>query len=386
MTQASGTGRYLVLLTEGATDAGARALTDAAGIRAVSTADAGTSGMAQALAEANGLVFHDLDLCLVRADPDQFEALNRAATPRGPIAMVEPERTVYAIGEPRQTENNDVTWGLRAVNAPASSASGAGRRVAVLDTGFDAEHPDYDARTIVADSFVDGADPHDAHGHGTHVIGTACGPRAPGSGPGYGVAYQSEIYSGKVLDDDGSGTDGGILAGISWAIQHDCSVVSMSLGSPVQPDEPYSETFEQAAMRAMRRGTLVIAAAGNESRRDQGHIAPVGHPANCPTILAVGAIDGDREIADFSSGTVGDVGQVDLVAPGVDIHSSWPMPERTNSASGTSMAAPHVSGVAALLAEVHDARSWELWARMSQRALRLPVPSTDGGAGLVQAP
>ncbi|WP_246361016.1 S8 family serine peptidase [Haloechinothrix aidingensis] len=391
-TNARHTGRYLVLLAEGAADAGARVLRDSAGIRTVNSADSGTTGMARLLAETDGLLLNDLELCVVRADPDQARALYDAVGLPGPIASCEPERIVHAIDSPAPVQpvpptEETLTWGLRAVRAAGSTATGAGVRVAILDTGFDAEHPDYSGRTVERNSFVEEEeDAGDAHGHGTHVIGSACGPREPAEGPGYGVAHESEIYSGKVLDSQGAGTDGAILTGISWAVQHGCAVVSMSLGSPAEPGEPYSRAFEEAAVRAMNQGTLVIAAAGNESRRDSGVVAPVGHPANSPTIMAIGAVDREFAIAGFSSGTVGDVGQVDAVAPGVDIHSSWPMPERVNTISGTSMATPHVAGVAALLAEDTGARDWELWARLSQTARRLPLPSTDVAAGLVQAP
>ncbi|PRX45097.1 subtilase family protein [Prauserella shujinwangii] len=385
------TGRYLVLLDEDSAAAGVRTMQRVAGLHTASTADLIGPGAAGLLGHSAGIVLHELGVAVVTAAPDQADALGRACAEPGPVTMVEPERTVHAYAAPtvqpgETADETAFTWGLRAVGADTSTATGIGVRVAVLDTGMTLDHPDFADRTLVTASFVDGEEVDDGHGHGTHCIGTACGPRAPESGPGYGVAPEAEIFAGKVLSDAGSGTDGGILSGISWAVSNHCAVVSMSLGAATRAGDPHSRIFEEIARRALRRGTLVIAAAGNESRRSAGHVAPVGHPANCPSIMAVGAIDEHRAIADFSCGSVDPDGAVDIAGPGVGVYSSWPLPERYHTISGTSMATPHVAGVAALLAQHHGARAWELWARLGQSALRLPLPSADVGAGLVRAP
>lgn len=384
-TEAGNVGRYLVLLEDDATVLGARELTRVAGIRTASTAEAGGASTAELFGAADGVILHELGIALVNAGADQVTALNAAVREAGPLAVLEEDRTVRAIGTP-VAPAAEVTWGLRAVRADRSKATGAGVRVAVLDTGLDLEHSDFKNRDVVTGSFVQGQDVRDGHGHGTHVIGTACGPRQADSGRGYGIASEATIYAGKVLGDDGSGSDSGILSGISWAISHGCSIVSMSLGAATTPGQPFSEAFERVAQRAMSRGTLIIAAAGNESQRSAGMIAPVGHPANCPSIMAVGAIDEQEAIADFSSGTVDEIGQVDIAGPGVNVYSSWPGAEQYRELSGTSMATPHVAGVAALLAQQHQERAWGLWARLSQSARRLPLSATDVGAGLVQAP
>jgi subtilisin family serine protease len=275
---------------------------------------------------------------------------------------------------------------LQATGAPNSQATGKGVKVAVLDTGFDLHHPDFAGRTIVSSSFVQGEEVQDGHGHGTHCVGTSCGPREVETGPGYGIAYEADIHVGKVLSNTGSGADGGILSGINWAITSGCAVVSMSLGARTTPGQAYSRTFERVATRAMQKGTLIIAAAGNDSDRRVGHIDPVGHPANCPSIMSVGAVDVAGKMAWFSCGTVDAIGAVDLAGPGVDVQSSWPTPQRYKRISGTSMATPHAAGVAALIAQATGARGFELWARLSQTARRLPLLSTDVGAGLIQAP
>lgn len=393
MTSATGTettGRYLVLLEPDSAAAGARTMNQVAGLRLATTADAAAIGEFE---HPDGIVLHELGVAVVTADPDQAMGLRTAAAEVGPIAIVEAERVVRAIGpaapvtDSTAADEATLTWGLQAIGAELGGATGAGVRVAVLDTGLDLQHPDLAGRTVVSSSFIAGQAVQDGHGHGTHCIGTSCGLRAPGAGPGYGVAYEADIYAGKVLSNQGSGADGGILAGISWAVTNGCRVVSMSLGSPTQPGQPYSRVYEQAARRAMRRGTLIIAAAGNESNRKNGHIAPVGHPANCPSIMAVGAVDVHEKVANFSCGTVDKIGQVDVAGPGVDVYSSWPMPTRYRRISGTSMATPHVAGVAALIAgQDPQASPQDIWARLVQTARRLDQLSTDVGTGLVQAP
>lgn len=278
----------------------------------------------------------------------------------------------------------EFTWGLQATGADTSEASGEGIKVAVLDTGFDAGHPDFVGRTVVTESFVDGEDAQDGHGHGTHCIGTSCGPRTPGTGPGYGIAFAADIYAGKVLGASGSGGDAGILAGIDWAISQGCAIISMSLGADVAEVHP---PYVAAGKRALARGTLIIAAAGNNAERSRGNPGFVGTPANSPYIMAVGAVDQHLAIADFSarSGST-DGGQVDVAGPGVEVYSSWPMPQRYNTISGTSMATPHASGVAAVLAGSTGLRGRELWAELVQGCERLDCASADVGAGLVRAP
>jgi subtilisin family serine protease len=280
-----------------------------------------------------------------------------------------------------------LTWGLQVTRVATSRFSGKGIRVAVLDTGMDLGHPDFAGRTIVSQSFVAGQSVQDGHGHGTHCIGTSCGPRDPGMLPRYGIAFNAEIFAGKVLNNQGSGTDSQILGGIEWAINNNCAVASMSLGAPVQLGQPPSQIFEQVARRALDAGTLIIAAAGNDSQRPQD-IEPVGHPANCPSIMAVAALDRNLHVSFFSNGGRNpNGGQVDIAAPGRNVRSSWPRPMLYNTISGTSMATPHVSGIAALLSEAHpQARGLALWTLVTQHARHLASPSRDVGAGLVQAP
>lgn len=431
------TGRYLVLLAPDGADAGMAALTSRVGVpRAERVRATAVEEAAELVDRAGAALFEEMDVALVTAAPDQESALRATVQERPELLAVEPERVVYASGTPGprpggapaspgtvtadylrgyhdgveelvqralervglteqpaaeappeiEWDESEVTWGLQACGVDRSVYTGQGVRVAVLDTGADIGHADLDGRFGGAVSFVPGQEVTDRHGHGTHCVGTACGSRAPNVPPRYGVAAGAWIHAGKVLGDDGSGTDGQILAGLNWAVGQGCRVVSMSLGAPTRRGERYSPVFEQAARRALRAGTLVVAAAGNESMRPD-RVEPVGHPANCPSVLAVGALDRALRVAPFScAGLTADGGQVDLAAPGADVLSTWPG-NRYRRLSGTSMATPHVAGVLALLAEENpEASAAELKSLLLSRARRLSLPAVDVGAGLVQAP
>ncbi|MDX8149550.1 S8 family serine peptidase [Lentzea sp. BCCO 10_0061] len=376
------TGRFLVLLQEDAVEEGLAELGAIAGFNP-NTGEIGSDTLQ---------VFPELGVAVVSGDPNLLGQLNGAAEGPGAVQIVEPERVVHVFAAPAEEEAPEaaadesvLTWGLQAVGADVSTATGKGIKIAVLDTGWETNHPDFAGRTITTKSFITGEDVQDGHGHGTHCIGTSSGPRKPATLPGYGVASEAEIFAGKVLSNAGSGSDGGILAGIDWAVANGCAVISMSLGADVPAGTPYSQIYETVAQRAMAKGTLIIAAAGNASSRP-ARIAPVGHPARCPSIIAVAAIDVNRAIASFSSGSADRIGQIDVCAPGVDVYSSFKLPQKYSRLRGTSMATPHVAGVAVLIAERTGARGFELWARLAGTALRLPLPSTDIGTGLVQAP
>lgn len=411
------TGRFLVLMEPGSAKSHVEALKNVAGVKAASVSDfkKGAVNM-DTLGGAQAMVFESLGVAVMNAPPDQTDAVSFAISGDNPIMAMEPERIVYAIGDasteylrgyrdavnhladkilaPAPAEisvagidQSKLTYGLQLTNAHLSRFTGKGIRVAVLDTGLDVGHPDFAGRKITTQSFVPGETIDDVHGHGTHCIGTACGSLKPKKMPRYGVAYEAEIFAGKVLGNAGFGTDGGILAGIDWAMTNGCVVISMSLSARVRLGDGFSPIYETVAIRAMGAGSLIVAAAGNDSRRS-GLIAPVGHPANCPSILAVAAIDKNLRIASFSNGGVNpDGGGVDIAAPGVDIRSSVPRNKLYKEMNGTSMATPHVAGIAALYAESDASlRGQALWMALISRARRLDLPSRDVGMGLVQAP
>lgn len=350
---------------------------------------------------ADALVFAELGVAVVTADESQLAALTAAAAGAGRILAVEPEAEFHAlhsaetstetatelagVGAAQIWQDTPIwTWGLLATGVTTSPWSGQGVRVAVLDTGFDLTHPDFAGRSVTSLSFVPGQAVQDGHGHGTHCIGTAAGPRTVPGGRGYGIAHEADIYAGKVLGDDGRGSDTNILAAINWAVAAGVEVISLSLGA----DLPRVSTrYETIGRRALAAGSLIVAAAGNNADRRVNNVGFVGVPANSPSILAVGALTPDEDIAYFSarSGAVRG-GQVDIVAPGWAVYSSVPAPQGHGPKSGTSMATPHVAGIAALFSQATGHTGRDLWATLVQTARRLLLPSVDVGAGLVQAP
>ncbi len=293
---------------------------------------------------------------------------------------------------PTAFDESSFTWGLQVTKAATSRFSGRGMRVAVLDTGLDLGHPDFTGRNVFSRSFIPNQTVQDEAGHGTHCIGTACGPRSPfrvpGRPPSYGCASNCDIFAGKVLSNQGSGATAGIIAGMQWAMANGCQVISMSLGRTIRLDEKgFNPAYEQVAQVGLQRGTLTIAAAGNDSVRPT-RIHPVGEPANSPSILAVGALDESLLPASFSCGGLFlPHGAVNIAGPGVNIHSSFPRPILYRRLPGTSMATPHVAGIAALWAEANGLfRGVALGRQLLHSARRLPLPPRDIGAGLVQAP
>ena len=424
------TGRYLVTMQDVGQKSLMKTLKDVAGVSVASTSDWEGAEVTEAeIGKSGALFFEHLNVAVVEADPSQLSVLESAAMDNNkPILAVEPEEYVQVLQEtPREgggllseagaaylsgyqdavsslvrsltggasaateedayalvtySDTATLTWGLQAVLADKSPYTGRGIRVAVLDTGFDLGHPDFSGRTPITATFVPGEPVQDGHGHGTHCIGTSCGPRTPaGAGRRYGVATEATILAGKVLSNAGSGVDAWILAGINWALQNKAVVISMSLGSLVQPGQTFRQAYEQAAVAALNAGALIVAAAGNAANQ------PVGSPANCPSIMAVGAVDSNLQHASFSSIAINpNGGEVNIAAPGVAVYSSTKMPARYASWNGTSMATPHVAGCAALWAEYTGLRAQPLWNRLTNAARNIGLPAQRVGAGLVQAP
>lgn len=327
------------------------------------------------------------------------------------IEYVEPDYPVYALGTGGSLLTRTVgslfdpgtevlPWGIDRVGAPAVWLGtppnvGAGISVAIIDTGIDYTQPDLAANYVSGYDFVNkDYDPLDDNGHGTHVAGTIAalddGPNSGGANTTgisvVGVGPQISLYSAKVLNASGAGSTSNVVAAINVAAQYHISIVSMSLGSLFG-----SNTLKSACANAYAAGVLLVAAAGNEG------MAGMDYPARYPGVIAVGAIDSTNRRASFSNyGS-----KLELCAPGVGVLSTMPTYSVTLTRSpynyhqvyeylsGTSMATPHVAGVAALVWAAHP--TWtnvQVRDRLDATATDLGAPGKDSyyGYGLVNAP
>ncbi|WP_137989466.1 S8 family serine peptidase [Streptomyces vilmorinianum] len=233
--------------------------------------------------------------------------------------------------------------------------TGKGVKVAVLDTGADLSHPDLAGRVAESKSFIEGQEVADRNGHGTHVSSTVGGSGAGSDGLEKGVAPGVTLAVGKVLSNEGYGSESEIIAGMEWAAKDiDAKIVSMSLGSSEGSDgtDPMAQAVNALSAET---GALFVIAAGNS-----GAPGSIGSPGAADSALTIGAVDSADEAAYFTSQGPRYRDQAlkpDLSAPGVSILAARSQLVSGSglytSMSGTSMATPHVAGVAALLAEKH---------------------------------
>lgn len=221
-----------------------------------------------------------------------------------------------------------VPYGVDLVKARGvwPATRGAGVRVAVLDTGIDANSPDAPT-PVLSQSFVAGQSVQDGNGHGTHVAGTIA---ARDNGLGViGVAPEVDLLVGKVLADSGSGNSSDAIAGIQWAVQNGARVINMSLGGPA-----FNQAYQDACDAANAAGVLVVAAAGNNLAA-----GTLAYPAAFPSVLSVGAVDRNRAWASYSVQN----SQVDVAAPGTSVWSTVRVRTGDSPASVVYRAAPRES-------------------------------------------
>jgi subtilisin family serine protease len=288
----------------------------------------------------------------------------------------------YALGagDPLRSQQ----WGLDMIESDAAHQTdrGSGAVVAVVDSGVDAGHPDLQGRLLPGHDFVDNDDtPQDGNGHGTHVTGII----AANAGNGVGVssvAPGAKVMPIRVLDDNGDGDVPRVVEGIDYAVDHGAQVINLSLG----PDVPLvgsDASYSAAIDRALDRGVVVVAAAGNDG------VPTCEQPSGQGRLLCVGSVDRRGMRSFFSSFGQGlgvtAPGGSSVPVQGEDILSTW-NDGGYETLAGTSQAAPHVSGVAALLVS-KGLRGQAAVKRILATAKDAGTPGPDPqyGAGIVDA-
>lgn len=264
-------------------------------------------------------------------------------------------------------------WGYKFIRAGMATriAKGQDVRVCIVDTGIDPTHPDLIENVAGGRNFTSN-DPnawYDDHGHGTHVAGTVA---AVSNTVGVvGVAPKAKIYAMKVLDGFGSGSVFSVADGVLECIKIGANVINMSLGGPKGGDGAY-DPMALAVQAAIDAGIEVVVAAGNNVGQDIANYVPASYPG----VIAVGAVQriGVNKVGLAYFSNIG-LGAKDYVAPGWNIRSTWPG-GNYSLLSGTSMAAPHVTGVIALKLNVNAP---------SLKAKSLNLPMSKQGSGLVDA-
>lgn len=311
-----------------------------------------------------------------------FEELSAVSVtlPSSKISILHSEPNIASIELDYEVETSEQVedWGLQQVLANEANKNGwtgKGVKIGVIDTGIRTSHPDL--RIAGGISFVEGNPSYeDDEGHGTHVAGII-GALDNNIGT-VGVSPEAEIYAIKALNSSGLGNLSNVIAGIEWAIEKNVDVINLSLTS-----EQDSSFLEKALNRAYQQGVLVVAASGN-SKVPLPSNTDVLYPARYASVIAVGSVDRHLKRSNFSYFGP----SLEFVAPGERIYSTYHQPDY-HTQYGTSMAAPYVSGIAALYKQAYPEKdAQDIRKLMQERAKDLGEPGKDKqfGFGLIQAP
>ena len=275
-----------------------------------------------------------------------------------------------------------LNWGHLVTNVASArekfGVTGEGVKVAIISTGIDVNHEVFEAREIKARSFIPSGEPdskiHDSDGDGTFLAGLITS-----------IAPNCQLYIAKALRNDGvtsNGQDPWILPAIEWAIEEECDIILLPLGTNL-PDGEYPQSYQTLAQHALSRGCLVVGSAGNMSDRLNASIASVSRPANCPSIVAVTSVDRKLAVSNFAPrGT--DASPIHLAAPGEKILSIAP-DDQMELRTGTNVSAAYVAGILALVKEGSPNKSGLDLYNSVRNSAQKPNAKEDYGHGLVDA-
>ncbi|MBM7855196.1 subtilisin [Desulfohalotomaculum tongense] len=266
-----------------------------------------------------------------------------------------------------------IPWGIAKIGAHKVWEVSRGKKikVAVIDSGVDLDHPDLRGNIKGGVNILEPAEkPDDDNGHGTHVAGTIA---AEDNNKGViGAAPTVNLYAVKVLDRSGEGSLVDIIKGLEWCINNGMQVVNLSVGTDTD-----KLSLRKAVQKAAERGVILVAAAGNDGTNNS-----VDYPGAYPEVIAVGAIDKRGRISSFSSRGP----EVTVVAPGSEVYSTF-IHQSYQRQSGTSMAAPHVTGLISLMLELNPRLKLpQVMQVFKNTCRRLPgLSAEEQGYGLINA-
>jgi subtilisin len=276
----------------------------------------------------------------------------------------------FSTPKASEEELKEMPWGIKRVNAYNAwdYSTGKNVKVAVIDTGIDYNHIDLASNYAGGYNAVNASKPPlDDQGHGTHVAGTIAAVKDLKGV--VGVAPNVKLYAVKVLDSNGSGQYSWIIDGIQWAVNNKMNVVNMSLGGPSG-----SDALKAAIDAAYKAGVVVVCAAGNDG-------GAVNYPAKYPGAIAVSALDSSDKIASFSSRG----SEIAFIAPGVSVYSTY-KGGVYKTLSGTSMASPHVAGLAALVVGLGVTNPDDVKNVLIKSAVKITgLKDTEQGNGVIDA-
>jgi type VII secretion-associated serine protease mycosin len=366
-------GRLLVQFAPGTSDEEKAAVHERLGAQVIDEIPELGIQILQVPEDATSMVFaYQAEPSVNFAEPDYIARI--AGWPDGPVLSSD---DLEAMGESLEQTPNDPRfsemWNLAKIRAEAGWDITVGSPdviIAVIDTGADFSHPDLQGKLLPGYDFVNGdADPTDDQGHGTHVAGTAAAATNNGIGIA-GVSWSAKVMPVKALGANGAGAHSWIANAIVWATDHGADVINMSLGGPYT-----SATMRQAVDYAWNHGVVVVAAAGNSNTSNPTY------PAAYDNVIGVSATTQNDQRASFSN--YGNY--VSVASPGVSILSTI----RSGSYqawSGTSMATPHVAGLAALIKSIHpDWTNTQIRETIEDSAEDLGTPGWDAifGSGRI---
>jgi thermitase len=315
-----------------------------------------------------------IGIMIVDVPADQAAQIKKELKSDPDVIFVETDGEVHALDVFPNDSHFGFQYGLFRIHAPQGweiSTGSPSVTIAIVDSGVDASHPDLATKVLGGIDFIDGDNiPQDGYGHGTHIAGIAAASTNNGIGIS-GVSWGAQILPVRVLDASGDGNYSNLSAGIIWSVDHGAQIINLSLGGTLP-----NNTLKNAVDYAINHGVMLIAAAGNDA---SGNLR---YPARYPSVIAVGSTNSLDQRSGYSNLGTG----LDLVAPGEAIISTIPG-GGYGPKDGTSISAPFVSGLAAILWGTPGMTGPQrIESIMEQSALDLGAPGWDAeyGFGLIQ--